>query len=352
MTAAVQPAPAPPAAGPAVRHRGIDALRGVAVLLVMLRHGWPETFPGAGLVGVVMFFGLSGYLITGVLLDDLTRHGQVRWRRFYLRRAVRLLPALLALLGVLVAVTLALDPLGDRDQLLRTVVIALTWTANLPVGLGSDATYHLWTLATEEQFYLLWPLVLAVGAAHGRLGRAIAVTGVSTTAACLATVAWLAEDPDLAYALPTTWATCFVVGGAARWWVARSGPRGWRPAPWLVAACLAVLAVLAVLPLRDHAATYLVGGPTIAALTCVCILGALGAGSTGSWPPALAPVLTPLVLLGTVSYGAYLWNYPLTLWLRPELGAAAGPVAFAATLVAATLSWRWIEAPTSRRIRP
>jgi peptidoglycan/LPS O-acetylase OafA/YrhL len=304
------------------RIEGLDLLRGIAVGLVMLRHAVPDVFAGAGVVGVVMFFALSGYLITGVL-ERRPSLGE-----FYARRIVRLVPPLLVLVGVVALVTLLLDPLHDRDQLGWTVLWALTWTGNLPFGHASDATYHLWTLATEEQFYLLWPAALLL---LGR-GRALVVAATLTVPACVATTWWLAEDPDLAYSLPTSWALCFVIGAAAR----LHRPRLEVPA-WSAPAALVTLGVLAVIPLRGHALTYLAGGPAIAALTCVLVL------AWREWRTVTGP-LRALVWLGTVSYAAYLWNYPLSLWL-PVLPAVV------LTLVAAALSRRYVEAPLQQRRR-
>jgi peptidoglycan/LPS O-acetylase OafA/YrhL len=305
------------------RIAGLDLLRGIAVGLVMLRHALPDVFPGAGVVGVVMFFALSGYLITGVL-EKKPRLGD-----FYARRAWRLVPPLLVLVAGVVLVTLVLDPLGDRDQLLKTVVVALTWTADLPFGHASDATYHLWTLALEEQFYLLWPATLLF------LGprRGLVLAALATGLACLLTTWWLAEDPDLAYSLPTSWALCFVVGAAAR--VHRDRL---RVQTWTAPVALAALAVLSMVPLRGHALTYLAGGPAIAVLTAALVL------SWRTWTTVTHPALRALVWLGTVSYAAYLWNYPLTLWLRPHAGLAV-----VLTLAAAALSWRYVEAPLQRR---
>ena len=305
-----------------MRSDGLDLLRGLAVGLVMLRHALPDVFGGAGVVGVVMFFALSGYLITGVL-ERRPRLGD-----FYRRRARRLVPPLLVLVAGVVAVTLVADPLGDRDELGWTVLWALTWTGNLPFGHASDATFHLWTLATEEQFYLLWPATLLL---LGR-GRALVVAGAATVAACVATTWWLAEDPDLAYSLPTSWAACFVIGAAVRLHRDRLAVPSWAPG-----AALVVLAVLALVPLRGHALTYLAAGPAVAALTGVLIL---------AWRGRLAidGPLRILVWLGTVSYAAYLWNYPLSLWLPPL-------PAVALTLLAAALSWRYVEAPLLRRSR-
>jgi peptidoglycan/LPS O-acetylase OafA/YrhL len=300
---------------------GLDLLRGIAVGLVMLRHVLPDVFPGAGVVGVVMFFALSGYLITGVL-EKGSRLGD-----FYTRRALRLVPPLLVLVAGVSLVTLVVNPLDDRDELGWTVLWALTWTGNLPFGHASDATFHLWTLATEEQFYLLWPAALLLFGRH----RAILLAALATTLACLATTWWLAESPDLAYALPTSWALCFVVGAAARLHRERLVVPSWA-AP----VALTGLAVLSVVPLRGHVLTYLAGGPTIAVLTAALVL------SWRTWVTVTQPALRAVVWLGTVSYAAYLWNYPLSLWL-PALPAVV------LTLVAAALSWRYVEAPLQRR---
>lgn len=316
------------------RIAGLDLLRGLAVGLVMLRHAWPDLARGAGAVGVVMFFAISGFLITGVLVDERARTGRVDLRRFYVHRVRRLVPALLLLVVGLVLVTLLIDPLDDRDHLVKTVVVALTWTGNLPFGHASDATFHLWTLATEEQFYLVWPaLLLVLGPRQG-----LAVAALGTGAALLGTVLWLREDPDLAYALPTSWALCFVIGAAARLHRDRLAVPAWGPP-----IALAGLAVLSVVPLRGQALTYLAGGPAIAALTAVLLL------AWRTWTEITHPALRALVWLGTVSYGAYLWNYPLTLWLRPHLEHGAGLLAACLTVLAAAASWYVVERPLQRR---
>ncbi|WP_338089818.1 acyltransferase [Nocardioides lijunqiniae] len=320
-----------------MRIAGIDLLRGIAVGLVMLRHAFPEPFAGAGVVGVVMFFALSGYLITGVLTGELEREGRVDLGRFYRRRARRLVPALLFLVAGVVVVTLLLDPLDDRDELAKTVLVALTWTGNLPFGHASDATFHLWTLATEEQFYLVWPALLSLAFARRRVGTALVLTTLACLLACVASLVWLGDDPDLAYSLPTSWAVCFVIGAATR----LHADRLVLPV-WAAPVALAGLGALSVVPLRGHALTYLAGGPAIAALTAVLLV------SWRTWTRVDAPALTALVWLGTVSYGAYLWNYPLTLWLRPHLDLA-GPVAAALTIALAAVSWYAVERPTQRR---
>lgn len=324
------------------RIAGLDVLRGLAILLVMLRHAFPGVFAGAGVVGVVMFFTLSGYLITGVLAKELTTTGRVRYRRFYLRRARRLLPALVALAVVFAAVTLVFDPLGDRDRLPATLGMLLTFTGNLPVADISAAAFHSWTLATEEQFYLLWPALLAFAWVRGRVGAALAAAAVTVLVGCVAVLAWLWPYADNAYVLPTSWFLCFVIGAATR----LRGTATRVPAA-VVPLMLAGLAALAVVPLRGHVLTYLLAGPAVACFTAVLLLAWSRWAELGEG----ARVSRALAALGVVSYGAYLWNYPLTLWLRPDLGAAAGPVAAGLTVVAAALSWRFVEEPVIRRVR-
>ncbi len=330
---------------------GLDLLRGIAVGLVIARHAVPDGVPGAGVVGVVMFFCLSGYLITGLLSAELDRTGRLDLRRFYVRRALRLVPALVVLVVGVVLVTVALDPLGDRDELGRTVLFALTWTGNLPFGHASDATFHLWTLATEEQFYLLWPAVLLLAVTRGRTGAALAAVAAGCLIGCLATVLWLRDDPDLAYALPTSWAGCFVIGAAVRLYGARLTGTMTRGVPrWAAPLALSGLAILSVVPLRGHPLTYLAGGPAIAVLTAVLLL------AWREWDDVSGPLLRLVVWLGTISYAAYLWNYPIALWLRagtadadPLVALLAAPATIGLTLLLAAASTRLVEEPVLRR---
>jgi peptidoglycan/LPS O-acetylase OafA/YrhL len=172
------------------------------------------------------------------------------------------------------------------------------------------------------------------------VGAVLLATGVACVVAAVATVVWLSEAPELAYALPTSWAVCFAIGAAVRLYAHRLP----RVGPAAVTAGLVCLAALSVVPLRGHALTYLAGGPAIAALTGLLLL------AWREWRVVRPVVLRALVWLGTVSYAAYLWNYPLTLWLRPYV-AHAGLLAVVATLVLAWLSTRFVEEPLLRRGR-
>jgi peptidoglycan/LPS O-acetylase OafA/YrhL len=326
------------------RIAGLDVVRGTAIGLVILHHALPSMIPGAGVVGVVMFFTLSGYLITGLLLEELAKTGGLRLGHFYARRAARLVPALVTLVLVVILVTLTLDPLHDRDLLLPTVLAALTWSGDLPHVTTSAATFHLWTLALEEQFYLVWPSFLLVASRRGRLLPWLLAAGLLSLAAAAATTAWLWEDPDLAYTLPTSWAGGFVIGALFRA-CPTSGAR--LPA---IASAIAGLTAACLLPVRGHVTTYVVIAPAIAALTGVTLTRA------SRTPVVVTVAARRLAQLGELSYAAYLWNYPLTLWLGPALGRFAVVIVPSMTIILAWVSHRRIERPVLRwarlRLRP
>lgn len=142
-------------------------MRTLAVALVLVGHSWVRHFHGADL-GVGLFFALSGFLITGLLMDELGRHGRVDLARFTGRRALRLVPALMVLLAATVPVLC--PPSGD-------VAAALLYYSNWWRAAGHDMGNlgHLWSLAVEEQFYLVWPLILVVAAPLGRARGVLAV---------------------------------------------------------------------------------------------------------------------------------------------------------------------------------
>jgi peptidoglycan/LPS O-acetylase OafA/YrhL len=323
-------------------------IRGLAIALVLLRHSWPSTFGGAGIVGVVCFFGLSGYLITGLLLGDIERYGRVRYGRFYRNRALRLLPALGLLLLVFVTVTLVLDPLHERHVIARTVVVAATYTADLPgFSKGSVAMTHLWTLAIEEQFYLVWPALLLVGVRLRRLGVLMATAGLGLYLLCAATL--VVSTPERIYTLPTSWVAVMVMGAVARLHqdkVADILPVGPRQRSILSAAALVLLLGISLVPeAKDWAGTYLVLGPLIGLCVIVLIF------HLRTWQTVPGGGFGGAVLyLGTISYAAYLWNYPLSKWIATALGDSpwVGVLVIAATIAAASASWFIVEQPIAR----
>jgi peptidoglycan/LPS O-acetylase OafA/YrhL len=334
---------------PHLRIAGLDLIRGMAIALVLIRHAWPEVFGSGGIVGVVMFFTLSGYLITGILTRDVERFGRVRYGRFYRNRAIRLLPPLVLMLVVLTLVTLTLDPLDERGGLPRALIVALTYTGNLPFHLGSSAIDHLWTLATEEQFYLVWPLLLTLGIRKRRLHAVLLASSLALCLVLVATLLLTYPDVHRIYRLPTSWALAMVIGAAARVnigaWKAELAARA--PRRWVggaAAAATLLLLLLTTLPDgKDSVGSYLLLGPLVAGLTVLLI------SSWREWDSLPTPWLRPLLALGTVSYAAYLWNYPLLLWLGTVIDGHWLPImSIVATLFASTVSWWCVEVPSQR----
>lgn len=329
------------------RNAGLDLLRGVAVGLVMLRHAWPDTFGGAGIVGVTIFFALSGYLITGLLARDIERQGAPRWGRFYAHRFFRLMPALLLLLALYALVETIWEPLGRRDSVVETVIVGVTYTSDLPVGLDPGALTHLWSLAIEEQFYLVWPAVLWFAARRKiGLGRMAVISMVGLTLACWATLA-IANSPDALYTRPTTWASVMAIGAVAKLYEnkLRAATAGYLNPLAVVAA--AVLASLALVPdAKDQAWTYL-AWPTLIGVSSAVLIFKATAWAT------LPNALRAGAWLGLISYGVYLWNLLIVQWFEEALGSPTAwqmTATLPLTILAALVSWYTVEA-AGRRMR-
>lgn len=323
---------------------GLDVLRGTAIALVLLRHAAPEFFGGAGIVGVLIFFVMSGYLISSLLLADLSRYGRVRLARFYRNRAIRLLPPLLVFLCGLSLVSVLWNPLGDVGQLPRALLMALTYTANLPVSVGSPAVAHLWTLATEEQFYLVWPFVVAIAFRRGHYWRWIISSAVLTYAILVLSLAMTAPNVERVYGVFTSWSIALLAGAALAFMTASGRvPRDrTRFLSLAVSVSLAVLALCCVLPdLKSEWWGYLVVGPVVAVAALVCV-----AAATRWRSPSR--LWGPMIWLGTISYAAYLWNYPIVVWFEALSLPFAGILAIPVTLLLAQLSWVLLEAPLAR----
>jgi FkbM family methyltransferase len=311
----------------------LDAIRGIAIALVMLRHAFPARFGAGGFVGVELFFVLSGFLITGILRNDIVEGGIRRWS-FYRNRLLRLLPALVVLLAVAALVVETTNrPVEDRT-LGDGIFTAASYTSDLPhwpIPQLGDLT-HLWTLAIEEQFYLLWPLVLVALAGRSTRRGAAACLPLGGAAVVL-TVAYGVQSNDVSqiYTWPTIWAVTLLLGCALSVGVARPRVSG-------IVSTLAIAALCAVTLLPEAKGQvwgYLVVLPAAA------VLGALVISNAMSERPSWILRSRALQYLGTISYGAYLWNYPLSRWLEPKL---AIPV----TVVVATLSYKLVERPFLR----
>jgi peptidoglycan/LPS O-acetylase OafA/YrhL len=324
------------------RRPGFDVLRGLAIGLVLLRHTWDQVFSGGGIVGVVLFFTLSGYLITGVIDRDIRENGRISFTRFYAHRAFRLLPALLLMLAVFAVVESVFNLLGDRPIIAQTVGAALFYIRDLPLPFStSPAINTLWTLAVEEQFYLVWPVLLLVALRWKSVNRLLIGAFLLITALCFISAIIFAKDPATVYILPTTWASAIVLGAAAYVhretisdFVTRTALRRWMGSTIALAGFLG----LTLLPgAKNTLWVYLVGGPLVAVLTIVLI------SIVGRWRALPAAVLEPLRRLGMISYAVYIWNALILDWFRSTTSLPRW-TEIVATILVAIISWFTVEA--------
>ena len=345
----------------------LDGLRAVAVVAVVGYHLGLDFLPG-GFLGVDLFFVISGFLITMLLTIQAENTGRVRIGAFWLRRARRLLPALVVLVVAVCAAAVLIGhelTAGLRLQVFGAAVYGSNW---MQIASGSSYVQHeqpslfthLWSLAVEEQFYLLWPfvVVLLLSFADRRRTRVLVVLALA-----LASALWMAwvfvpgTDPTRAYVGTDTHGFPLLLGAAlglglpippARGAVGHPlRSAGWWP--WLgVAGAGAVLAGM--LLLTDSGAASFWGGIFLVDLFAVLLVGAaaLGVGPVGG-----IFALPVLRWVGCRSYGIYLWHWPVIVILGRLAPGSAGSwpavvAAVAVTGAAAEVSWRLVECPIRR----
>ena len=341
----------------------IQALRAVAIGCVVLYHFWPAVLP-AGFVGVDVFFVVSGFLITGLLLRDAERFGRVRLRDFYGRRVRRILPAALVVLSACAVATLLVAPRVEWRPFLQQVLSSALYVQNWHLArdsqiprradLESTPVQHFWSLSVEEQFYLLWPLLiiaalwLAVRLGRRRLVVVAAVLGVATVASYVHGVALTAQDHNLAYFSTFARAWEFGVGGLLALAPAIVGERLRRTralATWLGLAAIAAAA----LTFTDHELF-----PGVIALVPVLGTAAVIWAGMPRAALSLAPVvaLRPVQWFGDLSYSLYLWHWPIIMFTPFILGRPSEAPVMVLLLVisiaVAAASKRWIEDPFRR----
>ena len=331
----------------------VDGLRAVAIVLVMLFHA-TNRCPG-GFVGVDVFFVISGFLITGLLLDE-QRRGGIRVGDFWLRRVRRLLPAAAAMvLAVLVAGFVLMVP-KDYERLAKSAVAQQLLASNVffsgaagyfDASAELDPLLHTWSLAVEEQFYLVYPLLLAL---LGRLPRKwMAAALVAIAAASLA-----ASDAGARAAAP--WA--FYLLPARAWEIMLGGLVCFAPPPRGRSSRLAEpLAALGLAGILVSAGWFDRTTPfpgRAALLPCLATAVLIYANSwTTTWTGRML-AMRPVVFVGLISYSLYLWHWPILAFLRyawcdAHPGKIAKGMALAASFLLAVVSWRSIEVPFRRR---
>ena len=340
---------------------GLDGIRAIAVLSVILFHlnfGWAS----GGLLGVQVFFVLSGYLITDLLMAEYRRHHGIALAQFWIRRARRLLPALFVVLFV----TVGWATLFDRSQLAAL-------RSDLPSGIFYFSNWwfifhhvsyfakfgppsplgHLWSLSIEEQFYLIWPLLVLVAMKYLHSRRTVIILTLTAAAASAIEMGILFVpdgDPTRVYDGTDTRVFALLIGAA----LAMALPRNQVFAPVSVNARrlldavggLSLLGIFLMFWLTSQYDSFLYEGGMVllALLTALLIAVTIHPGSH------LAGLLgwEPLRWVGERSYGIYLWHYPvivLTTPLDSSPSVVRASLQIAATLVLAALSWRFIEQP-------
>jgi peptidoglycan/LPS O-acetylase OafA/YrhL len=350
---------------------GLDGVRALAVLAVVAYHLGTTSddvqLLRGGYLGVDVFFVLSGYLITSLLVVEVHRTGRISIKEFYARRARRLLPALFALLftvAVIGIVWLPQQAAKIRGDLLAALGYSTNWwliVENSSYFDGGDRPRlltHLWSLAVEEQFYLIWPLVLILFArrlVRRRTILAVLVVAVtaSSVAAALLYNPW--ADPSRVYYGTDTRALAPLLGAALAIWVRpwkhrnRIGAARRTALDMIGLAGLAGLGVIAAL-LADTDPRLYRGGMTVIAVLAAALVGVAGHPGSG-----LGRLLgrQPLRWIGQRSYAIYLWHWPVCVLTRPAVdvpvtGWANVALRVGASLVLAELSYWLVERPLRR----
>ena len=344
----------------------IQALRAIAVLLVVLYHLWPRRLTG-GYVGVDVFFVISGYLMTAHILRGTASGRSIGagLNDFYIRRIRRILPASLFVLFVITIVTLVAVSRIEWEQYFRGIVAATLYVENwslaasstdyLAAGVGASPVQHFWSLSVEEQFYLVWPvLLLVVSACFAARVRQRAVIGLVTlliAGSLTYSVFSTHADPKFAYfdTLARLWE--FGIGGIL------------AVVPWMLVKNKTAAAILAYLGLAAIAASALLySGATefpgyAALLPVVGTALVIASGQTSAaWGPQRVMAIGPIQFIGDISYSMYLWHWPMIVLVPVVAGISLStPVRLGIFVVTVALSWvskTFLEDPFRRGFLP
>lgn len=360
---------------------GLDGLRAIAVLLVIVYHFWPTVLPG-GMIGVDIFFVISGFLITSLLLREGALNGRIALGSFWVRRARRLLPAIALMILVLGPVSLIVG--GDiQVNLGRQLLGAATFSSNwISIFAGNDyfaqtspeLFTNFWSLAVEEQFYVLWPLLIVTsGLLLGRRWRHFSAVMVLGILASLGAAAFLLMNGTpisriyygtdthlyglllgalLAFARP--WSLYPPMGKKALYRVAQ--PFGLIAFTRVMVSWLSLFALIPYAILVPESAPGAIPwGLFGASLLALGVIQGMLPDMLAGASEALRRLLNfaPLRWVGERSYGLYLWHWPLAVVMHYVLGADRSPLVNVGVLVAtfaiAEMSYRWVETPIRRR---
>ncbi|SNQ46271.1 conserved membrane hypothetical protein [Frankia canadensis] len=359
----------------------LDGLRAFAVMAVIAYHAGVSWMPG-GLLGVDTFFVLSGFLITGLLITEYRNTRRIDLRSFWIRRSRRLMPALLVLLVGVAAYARWIAAPGDVGTLRLDALSTLLYVANWRFAL-SDQSYfnhfaapspllHTWSLSVEEQFYVLWPLIVFLLMRHSArtvarwrrqrqkaqsLALTIAVLGALTSALVGGALLLTGTDPSRIYYGTDSRSQALLVGAAlAVWRGQRTHPISARARSVLsVLGCLSAVALLVIwTTVSGQSRPLYLGGFLGVAILVMLLVASLVESPKG--PVARFLALRPFTFIGTISYGLYLWHWPVFLTLTATRTGTNGPVLLllrlGATLAVTLASFHLVENPIRRgRIR-
>ncbi|MBS0430870.1 MAG: acyltransferase [Proteobacteria bacterium] len=355
-------------------YRGdIEGLRAVAILLVVAAHAKVRWLAG-GFVGVDVFYVLSGYLITGLLVQEIRTTGSLRFADFYARRLRRLLPAMLLMIGISGVLGWLLLAPGEQAAQASAAAAASLWLSNFHFAFqrmdyfapGSETNLflHTWSLGVEEQFYLVWPLLLVLAMGAWRAARRTPDARRLAWSMLLVLVAgfalawyWTYAEPQLAFYMMPARAWQFALGalvflgfGAPAF---DSGMPFSRKQNWLrAAAWLGLAMIVAAALLLDNRVPYPGWWAWLPSAGAALVIAAGGHGAIGGVDRLLS--LRPMQAIGRVSYAWYLWHWPVLL-----LGAAVIDIAdpwnrlglVLLSLAIAALSFHFFESPLRRQRR-
>ena len=356
--------------GPRLGYRpDIEGLRAVAIGLVLIYHAGLPWIPG-GFIGVDVFFVISGFLITGVILREVAETGRLSLVGFYARRAKRLLPATVAVLVTTAVLTVVFLPVSQRAVFGGDIAAAAGYIVNwrladravdyLAEDAGSSPVQHFWSLAVEEQFYVVWPVLIVVILAVGRLARRgsqgksqTLALGLGLAAIAIPSFLWALHltpaSPNVAFFVTTTRLWELGVGAAVALSMALLTKINKQ-----ASAVLATVGLLAIIvPAFAYGSSTTWPGPA----TLLPVLGTaavIAAGVAGHENPVRALLSwKPAVWIGGLSYSLYLWHWPLLIVMPFVIGLAGGVatplwakgIVLAIALVLAHFSRRLIELP-------
>ena len=339
---------------------GLDGLRAVAVIVVLVFHSDLGWMPG-GFLGVSVFFTLSGFLITSLLLAEIGRVGRVDLPAFWERRVRRLLPAsLLTIIGVSFAAVWLSTPVEQsrlRGDALAAVFYAGNWRSIL-ADLSYDEIFstrspliHLWSLGIEEQMYLIVPLVVVAVMVRTRSSRQLGVVAVALAGASTFVSVFLVSGDRLYYGTDARAAELLIGMAAAALFGQtlmeqdRRLPKLWN---WIPIAALGAIVWLVRTSSTDSAWVYAGLLPAFTILSLICVIGAIVPG-----PLQTMLSVPPLASIGRFSYGLYLFHWPIFVWLDGDRVGLSGVALFAAqvavTSCLAIASYNFFEKPIRQK---